>query len=69
MMLTELVEIHLTHVFHIHLLWRVDDCRGWIHETVPKFESDEVPHVLTDGHTLMLRVVLIWLLTQNRGIV
>jgi hypothetical protein len=68
-MLTKLVEIHFTQVVNIQLLWRVDDCGGWIHETIPKFESDEVPHVLTDGHTLMLRVVLSGLLTQNRRIV
>ena len=69
MMLTKLVEIHLAQVFYIHLLCRVDYRRGWIEETIPKFESDEVPHVLADGHTLMLRVVLNCLLAHHRGAV
>jgi hypothetical protein len=54
MMLAKLVEIHFIQVFQIHLLWRVDDSRGLIKQTIPKFESNEVPHVLTNAHTLML---------------
>ena len=68
-MLTKLVEVHLTQVFHLHLLCWVNDWRGWIEETIPKFKSDQVPHVLADGHTLMLRVVLNCLLAHHRGAV
>jgi hypothetical protein len=66
MMLTKLVEIHLTQVLHFNLLCRNDYLRGWIYETIPKFKSNEVLHVLANGHTLMLRIVLSCLFTHHR---
>ena len=58
MMLTKLVEIHLTQVLHFHLLCRNDYLWGWIYETIPEFESEDVLQFLANGQTWMLRRAL-----------